>query len=176
MITIKKYSNRRLYDTSASRYVNLEDIAALIRAGERVEVRDAATGDDLTRAVLLQVVLEVEGARDLFPPGLLHRVIRYGADGPLRRTLLTQTAAGLELLDAQLTQLEQALPWAAGRRTARTASPPGQDGEPDPVAPAAPPAEPPAESVSSRPAPTEDLDALRERLARLEERLAGRGR
>ena len=51
-IVIKKYPNRRLYDTSASRYINLEDIAELIRKGKDVQVVDAQTGEDLTRVTL----------------------------------------------------------------------------------------------------------------------------
>ena len=66
-IVIRKYANRRLYDTSASRYVNLEDIAALIRNGTDVQVVDAKTGQDLTRVTLTQIILE--DARDE-PAGL----------------------------------------------------------------------------------------------------------
>lgn len=57
-VIIKKYGNRRLYDTSGSRYVNLDDIAALIRAGKEVRVEDAKTGQDLTRVTLTQIITE----------------------------------------------------------------------------------------------------------------------
>ena len=57
-VIIKKYENRRLYDTSASRYVNLEEIAAMVRNGTDVQVVDAKTGEDLTRATLMQVIAE----------------------------------------------------------------------------------------------------------------------
>jgi len=57
-IVIKKYPNRRLYDTSASRYINLEDIAELIRIGKDVQVVDAQTGDDLTRVTLTQIIMD----------------------------------------------------------------------------------------------------------------------
>ena len=57
-VVIRKYANRRLYDTSASRYVNLEDIAAMIRNGTEVQVIDASTGQDLTRVTLTQIILE----------------------------------------------------------------------------------------------------------------------
>jgi polyhydroxyalkanoate synthesis repressor PhaR len=57
-VVIRKYANRRLYDTSGSRYINLEDIAALIRNGTEVQVIDAKTGQDLTRVTLTQVILE----------------------------------------------------------------------------------------------------------------------
>ena len=59
---IKKYRNRRLYNTSESRYINLEDVADLVRNEEEFEVRDVTTGDDITRIVLTQVIME--GARD----------------------------------------------------------------------------------------------------------------
>jgi polyhydroxyalkanoate synthesis repressor PhaR len=57
-IIIKKYENRRLYDTSSSRYVNLEDIASMVREGQEVQVLDAKTGEDLTRVTLTQIITE----------------------------------------------------------------------------------------------------------------------
>ena len=57
-VVIKKYGNRRLYDTSGSRYVNLDDIAALIREGKEVKVIDAKSGRDLTRVTLTQIITE----------------------------------------------------------------------------------------------------------------------
>jgi polyhydroxyalkanoate synthesis repressor PhaR len=57
-IVIKKYENRRLYDTTRSRYVNLEEVAALIRKGRGVRVVDAKTGEDLTRSTLMQIIVE----------------------------------------------------------------------------------------------------------------------
>jgi polyhydroxyalkanoate synthesis repressor PhaR len=75
-LVIKKYSDRRLYDSSARRYVNLEDIGRLIREGADVEVRDARTGKDLTRMVLTQII--VEDARDeetALPMKLLRQLV-----------------------------------------------------------------------------------------------------
>ena len=57
-VVIKKYGNRRLYDTAASRYVNLDEIATLVRQGEDVQVVDAKSGRDLTRVVLTQIITE----------------------------------------------------------------------------------------------------------------------
>jgi|SRR5271167_3138606 len=57
-VVIKKYPNRRLYDTSGSRYINLEDIAQLIRAGKDVQVVDAQTGEDMTRVTLTQIIVD----------------------------------------------------------------------------------------------------------------------
>ena len=57
-VVVKKYGNRRLYDTSGSRYVNLEGIAGMIRAGKQVQVIDAKSGEDLTRVTLTQIITE----------------------------------------------------------------------------------------------------------------------
>jgi len=72
-IVIKKYGNRRLYDTSGSRYVNLDEIAALIRKGVQVQVVDAKTGEDLTRVTLTQII--TEDAKDR-PTGLPLELLR----------------------------------------------------------------------------------------------------
>ncbi len=78
-ILIKKYANRRLYDTTHSRYVNLKQIAELIKEGRTVEVVDATTGRDITKVILTQIILEEEkDRRDLLPVGFLHQIIQYG--------------------------------------------------------------------------------------------------
>lgn len=59
-VKIKKYANRRLYDMSQSRYINISDIADMVRSGQDIEVKDAKTGDDLTAATLLQLFLDLE--------------------------------------------------------------------------------------------------------------------
>jgi len=75
-VVIKKYPNRRLYDTSARRYVNLEDLAALIREGREVQVVDAKTGEDLTRVVLTQIIVEdAKGQPTGLPLELLRQLI-----------------------------------------------------------------------------------------------------
>ena len=79
--TIKKYPNRRLYDTEISSYVTLEDLRQLIVEGESFEVRDARTGKDLTRAVLLQILAEHEEiGQPIFSTQLLTTVIRFYGD------------------------------------------------------------------------------------------------
>lgn len=80
MIQIKKYSNRRLYDTSESRYITLEELAEKIKAGAEVRVQDASTGADLTQATLAQIIMESRGAGRLFPAPLLTQMIRMGDD------------------------------------------------------------------------------------------------
>jgi polyhydroxyalkanoate synthesis repressor PhaR len=73
VIVIKKYGNRRLYDTAGSRYVNLDDLAALVRSGREVRVVDAETGKDLTRVTLTQII--TEDAKDK-PTGLPLELLR----------------------------------------------------------------------------------------------------
>lgn len=79
MTIIKKYSNRRLYDTEESRYVTLDELTEKIRGGEDVRIIDAKSGVDLTQATLTQVILEGPGA-GLLPVPLLHRLIRMQDD------------------------------------------------------------------------------------------------
>jgi polyhydroxyalkanoate synthesis repressor PhaR len=75
-VIIRKYANRRLYDTSSRRYVNLEDVAALIRQGLAVQVVDAQTGEDLTRVILTQIIVEdAKGQPTGLPLELLRQLI-----------------------------------------------------------------------------------------------------
>ena len=76
-VVIKKYSDRRLYDTAASRYVTLDDIARMIREGSEVEVRDIRTGKDITSAILTQIVMEdAREGETVLPLQLLQQMIR----------------------------------------------------------------------------------------------------
>lgn len=80
-IIIKKYANRRLYDTSASRYVTLDHLRELVRAGRDFQVVDAKSGDDLTRAVLGQIIFEQESkGENLLPVEFLRQVIGFYGD------------------------------------------------------------------------------------------------
>lgn len=79
LITIKKYSNRRLYDSTNKSYVTLEDIAALIREGSEIKVIDSQSGQDITKIILIQVILESEkNKEDILPVSFLHMLIKYG--------------------------------------------------------------------------------------------------
>ena len=78
---IKKYPNRRLYDTRISSYITIEDVRQLIVEGEEFEVRDAKTGDDLTRQVLLQIIAEHEqDGEPMLSTQLLSQLIRFYGD------------------------------------------------------------------------------------------------
>lgn len=78
-ILLKKYANRRLYDTGQSKYVTLNEVAAQIRTGRQVEVRDAKTKEDVTAFILTQIILEEAKRKNvLLPAPLLHTIIQYG--------------------------------------------------------------------------------------------------
>ena len=75
-VLIKKYENRRLYDATNSRYVNLEDVAQLLKDGHDVQVVDAATGNDITRLILTQIIVEdAKAPNSTFPLDLLRQMI-----------------------------------------------------------------------------------------------------
>ncbi len=78
---IKKYPNRRLYDTEISSYITIDEVRQLVVDNETFEVRDAKTGDDLTRSVLLQIISEhEERGTPLFTTQLLSQLIRFYGD------------------------------------------------------------------------------------------------
>ena len=81
-VTIKKYANRRLYNTGTSTYVTLEDLAAMVKSGEDFLVYDAKTGDDITRSVLAQIIFEQENkaGQNLLPATFLRQLIRFYGD------------------------------------------------------------------------------------------------
>jgi polyhydroxyalkanoate synthesis repressor PhaR len=82
-IVIKKYANRRLYNTATSAYVTLEDLSAMVRGGQDFAVYDAKTGEEITRSVLTQIIFEEEnktGAQTLLPINFLRQLIRFYGD------------------------------------------------------------------------------------------------
>ena len=81
-VTIKKYANRRLYNTGTSTYVTLEDLAAMVKNGEDFVVYDAKTGEDITRSVLTQIIFEQENkeGQNLLPIAFLRQLIRFYGD------------------------------------------------------------------------------------------------
>ena len=106
MRKIKKYTNRRLYDSTSSSYINIEEVIQLIRAGEEVQIIEDSTGKDITNNILLQSILETNATVQLFPSSLLHRLIRVQSKEDLQDSLSTKLASGLQMLDAQLARLE----------------------------------------------------------------------
>ena len=78
---VKKYANRRLYNTATSSYVTLDELSQMVRKGEEFVVFDAKTGEDITRSVLTQIILEEDSkGRNLLPIGFLRHVIGYYDD------------------------------------------------------------------------------------------------
>jgi polyhydroxyalkanoate synthesis repressor PhaR len=151
VVVIKKYPNRRMYDTGRSRYVNLEELTGMIRDGADVQVVDADSGADLTREILVQILVEVLRGGDLLPTTFLRRVIRASSDDPAHALIRQQIRTALDVLSAQMDQVEALF---------KAVPPP----EPPPVA--AEPAPP-----AYRHAGDDELAALRQRLAGLEARL-----
>jgi polyhydroxyalkanoate synthesis repressor PhaR len=81
-ITIKKYANRRLYNTGTSTYVTLEDLASMVKAGEDFVVYDAKTGDDIKRTVLAQIIFELDNkdGQNMLPVSFLRQLISFYGD------------------------------------------------------------------------------------------------
>ena len=80
-ILLKKYTNRRLYDTEKSRYVTLEQVAEMVKSGRQVEIVDAKTKEDVTAFILTQIVLEEAKKKNiLLPVPVLHLIIQYGSN------------------------------------------------------------------------------------------------
>jgi len=96
MQLIKKYSNRRLYDTVTSRYISLDELAEIVRSGKDVRVVDARTGNDLTQLTLAQVIFESKNAARLLPAQLLTQLIRL-SDDALAEFLGQYVSAALDI-------------------------------------------------------------------------------
>jgi polyhydroxyalkanoate synthesis repressor PhaR len=80
-VVIKKYANRRLYNTQTSSYVTLDHLAAMVKEGTEFEVQDARTGEDITRSVLTQIIFEEEAkGQSLLPIKFLRQLIRFYGD------------------------------------------------------------------------------------------------
>ena len=161
---IKRYDNRKLYDTASSEYVSLSDIAELVRSGETVRVVDNATGRDLTAQTLTQIILEEgKNGKAAIPSDILHQLLRRSEEaldtgfeqlrttvdglvqtslGRLRRLVKGPGAKELEELRSQLQSLERRLSTLLEER-------PDLDASPD-----SPPAESSAESPRTESAPT----------------------
>ena len=178
---VKKYSNRRLYDTEASQYITLEELAEKIRLGAEVRVHDAKSNEDLTQGTLAQIILESRGASRLLPVPLLTQLIRMGDDA-LAEFFGRYLGTALELY-FQARQGAQAIapynplanvPFAATNALARLllgglggGALWGGGGEAGPP-PAPPPTPPPAEP---KPAASSDVEDLRRELAELKRSL-----
>lgn len=196
-VLIKKYGNRRLYDTGDSRYITLDELAAKVRGGTDVRVVDAQNGEDLTQATLVQVVLETGNAAKFLPVQLLTQMIRLSDDslaeffsryvtGAL--DLYLQAKRGVQSIGS-FNPLAQ-IPMAAGDALARMwmNNPFGQYQQPGPsygnggypppppypVAPQPPgtesmPEHEPAETTARTPRGDDDVAAMRRELEELKQ-------
>jgi polyhydroxyalkanoate synthesis repressor PhaR len=156
-VIIKKYENRRLYDSSNSRYVNLEDIALMVREGADIRVVDAVTGEDLTRLVLTQIIVESAKAPDSgFPIDMLRDMIV--ASGRLSREgMRAYMNTMLEFYQNTYRAFAPGLASFSGARRPHS----------EPAPPSAGPAPHEADAVQAT-----SVDDLRRRIEQLERRLA----
>ncbi len=109
---LKKYPNRRLYDTRSSSYITLADVKAMVMAAEDFEVRDAKTAEDITRSILLQIILEEEsGGVPMFSTEALAQIIRfYGhAMQGMMGTLLEKNLAAFAEMQGRLLEQSKGL-------------------------------------------------------------------
>lgn len=172
-IQIKRYPNRRFYSRDESRYVSLQDIEQMVRDGRRVEIRDSQTGEDITRPVLTQIIMDRQPEKmSLFPVDMLHFIVRSNdmMSGFLR-DYFRQSLVYLDYLQrhGSPTTMSQPMHWMkawldnlAPRRESRrpeqsssapqeNATPPRSGNEPEP--------------------PPDETDALEQRVKQLEQRL-----
>jgi len=146
LVVIKKYPNRRLYDTSASRYINLEDIAAFVREGRDLQVVDAQTGEDLTRVTLAQIIMEDARQQPTGLPLELLRQLIVSSDRMGREFIMWYLKSASDVQAAALSPLNMV------KNFIHTQTAPNQ------------PPQPQADSSN-------ELRQLRERLAELEARM-----
>src|SRR5215470_1214927 len=115
-VTIKKYANRRLYNTGTSTYVTLEDLATMVKNGEDFAVSDAKTGEDITRSVLTQIIFEQEnkeGAQNLLPINFLRQLIRFYGDS-MQKLVPSYLEVSLESFTREQEKFRQQISQAFG--------------------------------------------------------------
>ena len=112
---IKKYANRRLYNTGTSSYVTLDDLAVMVKKGEDFSVQDAKTGEDITHAVLTQIIFEQESktGNTLLPISFLRQLISYYGD-QMQMVLPSYLEQSMSAFSAQQEQMREQLAKAFG--------------------------------------------------------------
>ena len=107
-VVIKKYANRRLYNTRKSSYVTLDDLAKMVRDGEDFAVYDAKSGEDITRSVLTQIIVEEEAKeQNMLPTNFLRELIRLYGD-PLQGVVPGYLDAAMEAFSRNQDQMRKA--------------------------------------------------------------------
>jgi polyhydroxyalkanoate synthesis repressor PhaR len=156
MRVIKKYPNRRLYDTEISSYITIEDVRQLIVDGEDFEVRDAKSGDDLTRQVLLQIITEHEqDGQPMLSSELLSQIIRFYGDS-LQGVMGTYLERSMHTFLEQQQQFRQQMggmlgqtPWAVMNQLTERNMAMWQELQKNLVGAVAPPAAKPADKPAA---------------------------
>ena len=111
VILIKKYENRRLYDTVNSRYVNLEDVARLLQGGATVRVVDAATGEDITRVILTQIIVEdAKGPDSIFPLEVLRQMV-LASSRATQQGAVHYMQSMMDMYQRSLSMVSPGFPW-----------------------------------------------------------------
>ena len=189
---IKKYANRRLYNTATSTYVTLEDLARMVKEGADFIVYDAKSGEDITRSVLTQIIFEEEnkGDNNLLPINFLRQLIRFYGDSmqgmvpgylefSLGNLMKEQDKVRKQMMDAFGGDAFKAMEDAAKRNmqlfqdsikmfTPFSAAMP--TGFPNPFAPQKPAEKPATASTGSGPS-KDELQSLKEQLASMQEKI-----
>ena len=114
-VTIKKYANRRLYNTATSSYVTLDHLCQMVKDGVEFVVYDAKTGEDITRAVLTQIIVEEEGKGDnLLPISFLRQIISFYGDSMQRMLLPRYLEHSMELFSENRERMQSYMKEAMG--------------------------------------------------------------
>lgn len=114
-ITIKKYANRRLYNTATSSYVTLDHLCEMVKDGVEFTVHDAKTGEDITRSVLTQIIVEEEGkGQHLLPISFLRQLIGFYGDNMQRMLLPTYLDASMQAFSTNQERMQGYLKEAFG--------------------------------------------------------------
>lgn len=191
---VKKYANRRLYNTATSSYVTLDELSLMVRQGENFVVFDAKTGDDITRSVLTQIILEEDSkGRNLLPIGFLRQLISF-YDDSLHAVVPRYLEVSMENFSNHQDQMRDYMDSTIGRffpvpaadptgmfedlakqnmafvqQAARMFAPfPGTTSEPSAADPA--PTSAPPKSAPAATAPN-DVEALKDQLATMQQQL-----
>jgi polyhydroxyalkanoate synthesis repressor PhaR len=191
-VIIKKYANRRLYNTQTSSYVTLDHLAAMVKEGTEFEVQDARTGEDITRSVLTQIIFEEEAkGQSLLPIKFLRQLIRFYGDSlqgfvpgyldmsmesfaknqeTMRNRIAEAFGGGSQVLEAMTRQNLAMFERTMQMFSPFVPKPPGSRSEDEPKPNGAPP-EPvkakPSEEISEL---KSEIEAMRRQLAELSQR------
>jgi len=160
-VVIKKYPNRRLYDTSSSRYINLEDIAVFVREARDVQVLDAQSGEDLTRVTLTQIIMDDAKQQPTGLPVELLRQLIISSDRMGREFIMWYLKSAYDAYQSVQSKLQTGL---TGVQSAALSPLNMMKNFLQTQAPAPP-------TQETHPAATEELRQLRQRLAELEARV-----